>query len=100
MRYDAFVRLALLVLVASCADSQSSPPTQPQPAPMTSDRHVTPRDKLPDVIKPLLPQRGFYAAGGGLVSSAWRVVVDRDVKTIFAGTAAGPNAPSFGKLDK
>lgn len=66
---------------------------------MTADRHITPRDNLPTVIKPLLPQRGFYAAGGGLVSSAWRVVVDRDAKTIFAGTAAGPNAASFGKLD-
>jgi len=66
---------------------------------MTAERQITPRDKLPDVIKPLLPQRGFYAAGGGLVSSAWRVVVDRDLKTIYAGTAAGPNAASFGKMD-
>lgn len=64
-----------------------------------ANRQITPRDQLPDVIKPLLPQRGFYAAGGGMVSSAWRVVVDRDAKTIFAGTAAGPNAASFGKLD-
>jgi hypothetical protein len=99
MRYDAFVRLALLVLVASCADAPPPPPAQPQ-TPMTADRRITPRDKLPEVIKPLLPQRGFYAAGGGLVSSSWRVVVDRDAKTIFAGTAEGPNAASFGKLDK
>lgn len=67
---------------------------------MRAERRITPRDKLPEVIKPLLPQRGFYAAGGGLVSSSWRVVVDRDAKTIVAGTAAGPNAASFGKLDK
>lgn len=66
----------------------------------TADRRITPRDKLPDVVKPLLPQRGFYAAGGGMVSSAWRVVVDRDAKTIYAGTAEGPNAASFGTMDK
>ncbi|MBA3502985.1 MAG: hypothetical protein M4D80_14760 [Myxococcota bacterium] len=95
------MRFALLVLVASCAEPASSPPAQPQqPAAPTAERRITPRDKLPDVVKPLLPQRGSYAAGGGLVSSAWRVVVDRDVKTIYAGTATGANAASFGKMDK
>jgi hypothetical protein len=96
------MRGLVLWLLASCGDAPPSrPTTAPQPATApTAERQITPRDKLPDVIKPLLPQRGFYAAGGGLVSSAWRVVVDRDAKTIFAGTAAGPNAPSFGKLDK
>ena len=100
MRYDAVVRFALLVL-ASCAEP-AAPPAQPQQpaAPPTAERRITPRDKLPDVVKPLLPQRGFYAAGGGLVSSAWRVVVDRDAKTIFGGTADGANAASFGKMDK
>jgi len=33
------------------------------------------------------------------VSSAWRIVVDRDAKTIYRGTAQGPNAASFGKMD-
>ena len=51
------------------------------------------------MIQPLLPERGIYAAGGGLVSSAWRVVVDRNAKTIYRGTAQGPNAASFGKMD-
>ena len=63
------------------------------------NRQLTPRDRIPKVIQPLLPQHGIYAAGGGLVSSAWRVVVDRDAKTIYAGTAQGANAPSFGKMD-
>lgn len=63
-------------------------------------RQLTPRDKLPKVVLPLLPRHGIYAAGGGLVSSAWRVVVDRDAKTIYAGSSQGANAPSFGKLDK
>jgi len=92
------VRLALLLVVMGCGDASTPKPEKPA-QPMTTNRQITPRDKLPDVIKPLLPQRGFYAAGGGMVSSAWRVVVDRDAKTIFAGTAAGPNASSFGKLD-
>jgi hypothetical protein len=63
-------------------------------------RKLTPRDKIPQAIQPLLPQHGIYAAGGGLVSSAWRVVLDRDAKTIYAGTSQGANAPSFGKMDK
>lgn len=91
------MRFALVVVVvAGCSDSPS--PAKPAP-PTAANRQLTPRDKLPDVIKPLLPQRGYYAAGGGMVSSAWRVVVDRDAKTIFAGTSAGANAASFGKMD-
>ena len=39
-------------------------------------RPTTPRSKLPAVTKPLLPKRGIYAAGGGLTSSGWRVVVE------------------------
>ena len=68
--------------------------------PPTAERRITPRDTLPDVLKRLLPQRGFYAAGGGIVSAAWRVVVDRDAKTIYGGTVPGPNASSFGRMDK
>jgi hypothetical protein len=89
----------MLVLVAGCADKAPAPPVQAPPQP-TAERRITSRDKLPDVVKPLLPQRGFYAAGGGMVSSAWRVVVDRDAKTIYSGTAAGANAASFGKMDQ
>lgn len=68
--------------------------------PPSANRRLTPREKLPEIVIPLLPKRGYYAAGGGLVSSAWRVVVDRDAKTIYAGTAAGANAASFGKMDQ
>jgi hypothetical protein len=89
----------MLALLAACGESSSPAPEKPVPPP-TANRQLTPREKLPEVAKPLLPQRGFYAAGGGMVSSAWRIVVDRDAKTIYAGTAAGPNAASFGKLDK
>jgi len=47
----------------------------------------------------LVPNHGIYAAGGGLTSSAWRVVVDYDAKTIASGTTAQHGAPSYGKLD-
>ncbi len=64
------------------------------------NRPITPRSKLPAAILPLLPKHGVYVAGGGLVSSAWRVVLDLDAKTIYAGSATRPNAPSFGPMDK
>ena len=34
------------------------------------------------------------------MSSAWRVVVDCDARTITGGTAAAHGAPSYGKLDR
>src|ERR1700733_5614880 len=63
-------------------------------------RAITPRAQLPKVIQPLLPKHGIYAAGGGLTSSAWRVVVDADAASVRAGTSAKPSAPSYGALDK
>ncbi|HEX4449556.1 MAG TPA: IPT/TIG domain-containing protein [Kofleriaceae bacterium] len=63
-------------------------------------RAITPRAKLPSVIQPLLPKHGIYAAGGGLTSTRWRVVVDADAATVHAGTSAKSNAPSYGALDK
>lgn len=63
-------------------------------------RPITPRSQLPAAIQPLLPKRGVYVAGGGLVSSAWRVVLDLDAKTIYAGSATRARAPSFGPMDK
>lgn len=63
-------------------------------------RTITPRAQLPAAIQPLLPKNGVYVAGGGLVSSAWRVVIDLDAKTIYAGSASRANAPSFGPMDK
>lgn len=64
------------------------------------NRPITPRNKLPPALLPLLPKHGVYIAGGGLVSSAWRVVLDLDAKTLYGGTAAASNAPSFGPMDK
>jgi hypothetical protein len=62
-------------------------------------RAITPRAQLPKAIQPLLPKHGIYAAGGGLTSSAWRVVVDADAASVRAGTSAKSNAPSTGALD-
>ena len=105
MRYDVNVRAAVLLAGWSlgCAQPARPPPSsEPAAAAVAPERErtITPRDQLPAPILPLLPQRGIYAAGGGLVSPAWRIVVDRDAKTIYWGTAEGANAPSFGKMDR
>ncbi len=63
-------------------------------------RAITPRAQLPKVIQALLPKHGIYAAGGGLTSTPWRVVVDADAAMVHAGTSAKSNAPSYGPLDK
>ena len=92
------LRAALAILVlASCASDGAKPPHNTSNA---MNRVVTPRSKLPAAIQPLLPKHGVYVAGGGLVSSAWRVVLDLDAKTLYGGSAAKPNAPSFGPMDK
>lgn len=65
-----------------------------------STRTITKRDTLPDVVKPHLPKNGIYAAGGGLMSSPWRIVVDLDQKSIYVGSSQGANKPSFGTLER
>jgi hypothetical protein len=85
----------LAMTLAACSGDTSAPVQKP-----TTQRQVTPRAKLPAAIQPLLPKHGIYAAGGGLTSAPWRVVVDTDAMTIFAGSSVQQNAPSFGKLDK
>jgi hypothetical protein len=95
--YDATVLRVVLLVLSLLACSSPPPPTQ---QPTTGKRAITPRTKLPAAIQPLLPARGVYIAGGGLVSSAWRVVVDLDKKTIYGGSAKGSNAPSMGRMDK
>ena len=86
------------VAVAGCAsDSSAGHRTTP---PAAASRPITPRAKLPAAILPLLPRHGVYVAGGGLVSAAWRVVVDIDAKTIYGGTASKPSSASFGPMEK
>lgn len=96
--YDGRVRAALLlVIVLGCGESPA--PVQ-KPVVTAKRTSITARAKLPEAIQKLLPMHGVYIAGGGMVSSAWRVVVDYDKKTIYGGTAKQTNAPSFGAMSK
>jgi hypothetical protein len=88
--------LACLLLIAACADHSTPPSAPSQPG----VRAVTPRAQLPKAVAPLVPQHGVYAAGGGLTSAPWRVVIDDDANTIYAGSSKQVNGSSLGKLDK
>jgi hypothetical protein len=88
---------AILLTLMACGGEPTPEATTP---PMTANRPVTPRKDLPAAIQPLLPQHGIYVAGGGLVSTPWRIVVDIDADTIFVGSSETANAPSYGPLDK
>lgn len=87
---------AILLTLMACGGE----PTAPTTPPTTGNRPVTPRKDLPAAIQPLLPQHGVYVAGGGLVSQPWRVVVDIDADTIYAGSSTEGNGASFGELEK
>ncbi len=88
----------MLILAFGLAACHDPPPPVASPVVSTKRTEVTPRAKLPAAIQPLLPTHGVYIAGGGLVSSAWRIVVDYDKKTIYGGEQKATNAPSFGKM--
>lgn len=101
------MRLPFVLLLAACS---SKTPPAPAPAPGSArppviasaehvKTHVATHADLPRAIQKLVPAHGLYAAGGGLTSSPWRIIVDIDAKTISSGTAAKHNAPSFGPMD-
>jgi hypothetical protein len=98
-------KLIVLAWIAGCANAPvatpppAQPPTPPPAQPPTPGRYLSPRAEIPPVILPLLPRHGIYLAGGGLVSSAWRIIVDTDHKTIYGGTAKRNGAPSYGRMD-
>lgn len=85
--------LVVLLVMAACADQAAPKPTAP------AQREVTPRSKLPAKVAPLVPQHGIYAAGGGLTSAPWRVVVDDDAMTIYGGASKQQGGSTLGKLD-
>ena len=66
----------------------------------TTPRNATHRSKLPQRLAPQIPTRGIYAAGGGLVSSAWRVSLDLDARTLSWGQSRGSGSSSIGPMDK
>jgi hypothetical protein len=82
-----------LALLAGCADAVAAPRVSP-PVRTT----VTPRSKLPAAIAPLVPKHGIYAAGGGLVSTGWRYVIDFDASTAVGGATKRQGQPSYGPL--
>ena len=89
-------RLLVLIVLAACS-SDAPPPPQPPSKSATPDS--TPRDKLPRALQTAVPQHGIYAAGGGLMSSPWRVVVDTDANTIFGGSGKQAGESSLDRLE-
>jgi hypothetical protein len=84
-------RLCLTILFAAgCAAHKPAPPPK-RP-------HTTARKDLPAVLS--VPKHGIYAAGGGLMSDPWRVVVDDDAGTIYGGAGTTRGGSSAGKLEK
>jgi hypothetical protein len=57
------------------------------------------RTTVPEKLQPLLPWQGIYAAGGGVVSSAWRVVVTLE-GDLRAGSNDKPGSSSIALVDK
>lgn len=89
----------LLCVACGSTEPRGTPPTPPPSTGETVPRVITPRSQLPSAILPLLPKNGIYVAGGGFVSTPWRIVVDLDQKTIYSGTADASNVPSYGPMD-
>ena len=94
------MRALCLALLVACADS-STTTVPPQPSKPTAHRRVTRRAELPAALQPVVPAHGLYAAGGGLTSAPWRVVVDTDASTIYGGASVNKTgASSIGAQDK
>lgn len=53
------------------------------------ERPTLPREKLPKVVQPLLPDRGIYAAGGGSTSAPWRVTLTLDGDLVAGAATSG-----------
>jgi len=97
--YDRLVSRVVVLCWCLLSCGTATPPPGPGAGIVNGPRAITPRSQLPAALVPLLPVHGVYIAGGGLVSTPWRVVVDYDRKTIYGGTSKQANAPSFGKMD-
>jgi hypothetical protein len=88
-------RLLVLIVLAACSTEAAPPPQAAKPV----AREITPRSKLPRALQAVVPQHGVYAAGGGLMSSPWRVVVDTDANTIYGGSGKQAGESSLDKLE-
>jgi hypothetical protein len=90
----------VLVLTAGVLAGCGHDTPEPRSSTSAATRPITARATLPAAIQPLLPPHGVYVAGGGLVSTPWRVVLDLEARTLYSGTSSTANAPSFGPMDK
>src|SRR5690349_4534133 len=97
MRIATGLSIGLLLVAIACSKDRrgaappTPPPTPPTTPPVTTGsptpfgfstepRTAQPRANLAPGLLPLLPQHGIYAAGGGLMSTPWRIVVELDGK--------------------
>ncbi len=109
------MRCALLAMLAACrsgpepaipaADDsiERTQPPSPRPDAMSFSSDPRPeqdRSIVPRALAPQLPRRGVYAAGGGIVSSAWRVSIDLETATASFGHSAAAGASSIGKMER
>jgi hypothetical protein len=80
----------------------ASPGPEPSASPGFSSepRPERGRDSLPAALRPQLPVRGLYAAGGGIVSGAWRAVVDLDSQQLSWGRSASHGSSSIGAMER
>jgi hypothetical protein len=88
-----YVVMVVASLLAACGGSNPPAPAEP---PHTVRPSIARRDVPPD-LSPLVPGHGILATGGGVKSPAFRIIVDTDVKTIYAGSAP-PNTPIGGRM--
>lgn len=87
-------------LAAAGASAQPGPCLAPPPQPRFSrapGRRATPRDRVPAVIREWLVDGTLYAAGGGLTSVPWRVVLSLE-GTLRAGVGDRPGGASHAAL--
>lgn len=87
-----FVVLVVATSLVACGSSAPAPAEKPHVVRPSIAR----RDVPPD-LSPLVPVHGVLATGGGVKSPAFRIIVDTDVKTIYAGSAP-PSTPIGGKM--
>lgn len=90
--------IGALAVALSSALAVVPPPPEVPVSFSHQPRTAVSRDTLPAAVRPHLPQRGIYAAGGGIVSSSWRIVVDLQTGILVAGENPEPNSRSFGTM--
>ena len=109
------MRCALLAMLAACrsgpdpaipaADDsiERTQPPRPRPNAMSFSSDPRPeRDRriVPQALAPQLPRRGIYAAGGGIVSSAWRGSIDLETANASFGQSTASGASSIGTMER